>query len=52
MTRTFSFSVEIIKVNDEEWRIIHTHKHAFREQVTLDSEEVRDLIEEFKKVGF
>ena len=37
---------------DEEWSIIHTHKHGFREQIVLDSEEVRELIEELKKEGF
>ena len=52
MTRTFSLSVEISKVNDEEWSIIHTHKHGFMEKIVLDSEEVRELIEEFKEEGF
>ena len=44
--------VEISKVGDEEWSIRHTHKHGFSERVTLDNEEVRELIEQFKKVGF
>ena len=45
-------AVEIDKVNDEEWGITHTHKHKFMARIILDSEEVRELIEEFKKVGF
>ena len=44
--------VDISKVNKEEWSIIHTHKHGFKEQIVLDSEEVRELIEELKKEGF
>ena len=45
-------AVEIDKVNDKEWSITHTHKYNFMERIVLDSEEVKELIEEFKKKGF
>ena len=44
-------TVEIKKMDGEEWNIIHTHKSGFVKIMTLESEEVKELIEEFKEAG-
>ena len=45
-------TVEIENMDDEEWNIIHTHKDGFVKIMTLDSEEVKELVKELKKAGF
>jgi hypothetical protein len=44
-------TVEIKKTNSGEWNIIHTHEW-FVKIMTLDSEEIGELIKKFKDVGF
>ncbi len=44
--------VEIYKVSDKKWNIIHTHKDGVVTFIILDSDEVKKLLEEFKKAGF
>ena len=43
---------EIYSSGDTEWEIIHSHKNGLEESITMDSEEVRDLIEDLKRLGF
>ncbi len=45
-------SVEIKKMEGEQWKIVHTHKYGYERIMTLDYEEIKELIEEFKKEGF
>ena len=45
-------SVEIVKVYDGVWGIIHTHMPMFEDRMILGDEEVKELIDAFKKEGF
>ena len=43
---------EIYGGSDTEWEIIHSHKNGLEESITMDMEEVIDLIEDLKRLGF
>ena len=43
---------EIYGGSDTEWEITHSHKNGLEESITLDREEVRDMIGDLKRLGF
>ena len=43
---------EIYGGSDTEWEITHSHKNGLEESITLDREEVRELVEELGRLGF
>ena len=45
-------TVEVRKSSNIDWKITHSHKDGLEESVTLDSEEVRELVEELGRLGF
>ena len=45
-------TVEVRKSSNIDWKITHSHKDGLEESVTLDFEEVRELVEELGRLGF
>lgn len=43
-------TIEVRKSSNIDWKITHSHKDGLEESVTLDSEEVRELVEELGRL--
>jgi hypothetical protein len=45
-------AVEIKKVSDEEWCLIHSRKNGLALKAYLNKEEIKELLEELRMEGF